>query len=141
MAHLLWCKVEDVALDSGNLSNPICKGLTDRSESSVIPHKVYHSTKGLFFQNENLPITRMKICTFVPMVNVNQSNNNEDSPYTVKEIFECIKNCQAMAIVMFKGHIINSEKGILHWRYPFSYYLTAPFKCKKYNFFLQVENR
>ncbi|WP_102028968.1 IS1182 family transposase [Salirhabdus sp. Marseille-P4669] len=41
-------KVEAVALDSGYLTNPICKGLSDRSIFGVIAHRRYHPTKGLF---------------------------------------------------------------------------------------------
>ncbi|WP_077211680.1 IS1182 family transposase [Bacillus dakarensis] len=41
-------KVEAVALDSGYLTNPICKGLSDRKIFGVIAHRRYHPTKGLF---------------------------------------------------------------------------------------------
>jgi transposase len=41
-------KVEAVALDSGYLTNPICKGLSDRNIFGVIAHRRYHPTKGLF---------------------------------------------------------------------------------------------
>ena len=41
-------KVEAVALDSGYLTNPICKGLHERSIFGVIAHRRYHPTKGLF---------------------------------------------------------------------------------------------
>jgi transposase len=41
-------KVEAVALDSGYLTNPICKGLNDRKIFGVIAHRRYQSTKGLF---------------------------------------------------------------------------------------------
>lgn len=41
-------KVEAVALDSGYLTNPICKGLHDRKIFGVIAHRRYHPTKGLF---------------------------------------------------------------------------------------------
>ncbi|WP_139378312.1 IS1182 family transposase [Mesobacillus jeotgali] len=41
-------KVEAVALDSGYLTNPICKGLHDRSIFGVIAHRRYQPTKGLF---------------------------------------------------------------------------------------------
>jgi hypothetical protein len=41
-------KVEAVALDSGYLTNPICKGLSDRGLFGVIAHRRYHPTKGLF---------------------------------------------------------------------------------------------
>jgi transposase len=40
-------KVEAVALDSGYLTNPICKGLSDRNIFGVIAHRRYHPTKGL----------------------------------------------------------------------------------------------
>lgn len=40
--------VEAVALDSGYLTNPICKGLSDRELFGVIAHRRYHPTKGLF---------------------------------------------------------------------------------------------
>lgn len=40
--------VEAVALDSGYLTNPICKGLADRAIFGVIAHRRYHPTKGLF---------------------------------------------------------------------------------------------
>ena len=41
-------KVEAAALDSGYLTNPICKGLSDRNIFGVIAHRRYHPTKGLF---------------------------------------------------------------------------------------------
>lgn len=41
-------KVEAVALDSGYLTNPICKGLADRKLFGVIAHRRYQPTKGLF---------------------------------------------------------------------------------------------
>ncbi|MEK4905995.1 IS1182 family transposase [Niallia sp. FSL M8-0099] len=41
-------KVEAVALDSGYLTNPICKGLHDRSIFGVIAHRRFQPTKGLF---------------------------------------------------------------------------------------------
>src|SRR5690606_26310304 len=41
-------KVEAVALDSGYLTNPICKGISDRKIFGVIAHRRYHPTKGLF---------------------------------------------------------------------------------------------
>jgi transposase len=41
-------KVEAVALDSGYLTNPICKGLHDRTIFGVIAHRRYQLTKGLF---------------------------------------------------------------------------------------------
>ncbi|MFD1607465.1 IS1182 family transposase [Oceanobacillus luteolus] len=41
-------KVEAVALDSGYLTNPICKGLSDRDIFGVIAHRRYQPTKGLF---------------------------------------------------------------------------------------------
>jgi hypothetical protein len=41
-------EVEAVALDSGYLTNPICKGLADRTIYGVIAHRRYHPTKGLF---------------------------------------------------------------------------------------------
>jgi transposase len=40
--------VEAVGLDSGYLTNPICKGLHDREIFGVIAHRRYHPTKGLF---------------------------------------------------------------------------------------------
>jgi transposase len=40
--------VEAVALDSGYLTNPICKGLSDRKIFGVIAHRRYQPTKGLF---------------------------------------------------------------------------------------------
>ncbi|WP_163537401.1 IS1182 family transposase [Gracilibacillus sp. YIM 98692] len=40
--------VEAVALDSGYLTVPICKGLSDRGIFGVIAHRRYHPTKGLF---------------------------------------------------------------------------------------------
>ncbi|WP_453994573.1 IS1182 family transposase [Bacillus nitroreducens] len=40
--------VEVVALDSGYLTNPICKGLSDRKIFGVIAHRRYQPTKGLF---------------------------------------------------------------------------------------------
>ncbi|WHY70205.1 IS1182 family transposase [Fictibacillus enclensis] len=39
--------VEAVALDSGYLTTPICKGLYDRTIFGVIAHRRYHPTKGL----------------------------------------------------------------------------------------------
>jgi transposase len=41
-------KVEAVALDSGYLTNPICKGLSDRNIFAVIAHRRFHPTTGLF---------------------------------------------------------------------------------------------
>jgi transposase len=41
-------KVEAVALDSGYLTNPICKGLSDRNIFGVIAHRRFHPTTGLF---------------------------------------------------------------------------------------------
>ncbi|MGF2615091.1 IS1182 family transposase [Rossellomorea vietnamensis] len=41
-------EVEAVALDSGYLTNPICKGLADRTIFGVIAHRRYQPTKGLF---------------------------------------------------------------------------------------------
>jgi transposase len=41
-------KVEAVALDSGYLTSPICKGISDRNIFGVIAHRRYNSTKGLF---------------------------------------------------------------------------------------------
>lgn len=41
-------KVEAVALDSGYLTSPICKGLSDRNIFGVIAHRRYHPTQGLF---------------------------------------------------------------------------------------------
>lgn len=40
--------VEAVALDSGYLTNPICKGLAERNVFGVIAHRRYHPTQGLF---------------------------------------------------------------------------------------------
>ncbi len=40
--------VEAVALDSGYLTNPICKGLADRKIFGTIAHRRFHPTKGLF---------------------------------------------------------------------------------------------
>lgn len=40
--------VEAVALDSGYLTNPICKGLHERGIFGVIAHRRFHPTKGLF---------------------------------------------------------------------------------------------
>jgi hypothetical protein len=40
-------KVEAVALDSGYLTNPICKGLHDRTIFGVIAHRRYKPVKGL----------------------------------------------------------------------------------------------
>lgn len=40
--------VEAVGLDSGYLTNPICKGLADRKIFGVIAHRRYQPTKGLF---------------------------------------------------------------------------------------------
>lgn len=41
-------KVEAVALDSGYLTSPICKGLSDREIFGVIAHRRFHPTTGLF---------------------------------------------------------------------------------------------
>ena len=40
--------VEAVALDSGYLTSPICKGLSDRNIFGVIAHRRYHPITGLF---------------------------------------------------------------------------------------------
>lgn len=40
--------VEAVALDAGYLTNPICKGISDRNIFGVIAHRRYHPTQGLF---------------------------------------------------------------------------------------------
>lgn len=40
--------VEAVALDSGYLTSPICKGLSDRNIFGVIAHRRFHPTTGLF---------------------------------------------------------------------------------------------
>ena len=40
--------VEAVALDSGYLTNYICKGLSDRNIFGVIAHRRFHPTQGLF---------------------------------------------------------------------------------------------
>ncbi len=45
-------KVEAVALDSGYLTNPICKKLHDRRIFSVIAHRRFHPTQGLFHKWE-----------------------------------------------------------------------------------------
>ncbi|MBB6736025.1 IS1182 family transposase [Cohnella zeiphila] len=44
--------VEAVALDSGYLSTPICKGLEDRKIFGVIAHRRFHPTQGLFHKWE-----------------------------------------------------------------------------------------
>jgi hypothetical protein len=41
-------KVEAVALDSGYLTSPICKGLQSRNIFAVIAHRRFHLTQGLF---------------------------------------------------------------------------------------------
>ncbi|WP_190322975.1 transposase [Bacillus swezeyi] len=41
-------QVEAVALDSGYLTTPICKGLSDRHIFGVIAHRRFHPTRGLF---------------------------------------------------------------------------------------------
>ena len=41
-------QVEAVALDSGYLTNPICKSLHDRKIFAVIAHRRFHPTQGLF---------------------------------------------------------------------------------------------
>ncbi|WP_156160086.1 IS1182 family transposase, partial [Paenibacillus sp. E194] len=41
-------KVEAVALDSGYLTSPICKGLQERGIFAVIAHRRFHPTQGLF---------------------------------------------------------------------------------------------
>jgi transposase len=41
-------KVEAVALDSGYLTNPICRGLNERQIFGVIAHRRYSPVKGLF---------------------------------------------------------------------------------------------
>ncbi|MFE0560874.1 IS1182 family transposase [Paenibacillus sp. NPDC058910] len=41
-------KVEAVALDSGYLTSPICKGLQSRNIFAVIAHRRFHPTQGLF---------------------------------------------------------------------------------------------
>nr|WGD84077.1 IS1182 family transposase [Bacillus subtilis] len=41
-------QVEAVALDSGYLTTPICKGLSDRQIFGVIAHRRYHPIRGLF---------------------------------------------------------------------------------------------
>jgi len=41
-------KIEAVALDSGYLTDPICKGLFDRTIFGVIAHRRFHPTTGLF---------------------------------------------------------------------------------------------
>ncbi|WP_308633820.1 IS1182 family transposase [Paenibacillus silvisoli] len=44
--------VEAVALDSGYLTTPICKGLQDRKIFGVIAHRRFHPTQGLFHKWE-----------------------------------------------------------------------------------------
>lgn len=44
--------VEAVALDSGYLTTPICKGLEDRNIFGVIAHRRFNSTKGLMRKSE-----------------------------------------------------------------------------------------
>jgi len=41
-------QVEAVALDSGYLTTPICKGLSDRQIFGVIAHRRYYPIRGLF---------------------------------------------------------------------------------------------
>lgn len=41
-------KAEVVALDSGYLTNPICKGLSDRNIFAIIAHRRFHPATGLF---------------------------------------------------------------------------------------------
>ncbi|KML19602.1 transposase, partial [Bacillus stratosphericus] len=41
-------QVNAVALDSGYLTTPICKGLSDRRIFGVIAHRRFHPTRGLF---------------------------------------------------------------------------------------------
>lgn len=45
-------KVEAVALDSGYLTAPICKGLDTRKIFGVIAHRRFHPTQGLFHKHE-----------------------------------------------------------------------------------------
>ncbi|WP_115996081.1 IS1182 family transposase [Cohnella lupini] len=45
-------KVEAVALDSGYLTAPICKGLDSRGIFGVIAHRRFHPTQGLFHKHE-----------------------------------------------------------------------------------------
>lgn len=45
-------KVEAVALDSGYLTAPICKGLDTRDIFGVIAHRRFHPTQGLFHKHE-----------------------------------------------------------------------------------------
>ncbi|GMX64885.1 hypothetical protein Elgi_41540 [Paenibacillus elgii] len=45
-------QVEAVALDSGYLTNPICKGLEERKIFGVIAHRRFHPTQGLFHKWE-----------------------------------------------------------------------------------------
>lgn len=45
-------EVEAVALDSGYLTTPICKGLQDRKIFGVIAHRRFHPTQGLFHKWE-----------------------------------------------------------------------------------------
>ncbi len=45
-------KVEAVALDSGYLTAPICKGLDTRKIFGVIAHRRFHPTQGLFHKYE-----------------------------------------------------------------------------------------
>ncbi|MCR2808075.1 IS1182 family transposase [Paenibacillus soyae] len=44
--------VEAVALDSGYLTTPICKGLEDRNIFGVIAHRRFHPTQGLYHKWE-----------------------------------------------------------------------------------------
>lgn len=45
-------KVEAIALDSGYLTNPICKKLHNRNIFAVIAHRRFHPTQGLFHKWE-----------------------------------------------------------------------------------------
>jgi hypothetical protein len=45
-------EVEAVALDSGYLTAPICKGLEKRKIFGVIAHRRFHPTQGLFHKHE-----------------------------------------------------------------------------------------
>ncbi|WP_412759164.1 hypothetical protein [Neobacillus mesonae] len=56
-------KVEAVTLDSGYLTNPIGKGLSDRKIFGVIAHRRLHPTTGLF-KNGNLHMIKNETYTF-----------------------------------------------------------------------------
>ncbi len=64
-------KVEAVALDSGYLTAPICKGLSDRKIFGVIAHRRYQSTKGLL-PKWKFTYDKKEICIFA-QINKNLS--------------------------------------------------------------------